>query len=85
MGQYKSHNADRSDWCSFWSHSAVSIGRKSIERVFVQFPFVGVAGMMIESKGPPVGIGQTCEIHLSNGRRVLAEVVGVDQILDFQY
>ncbi|MBT3199247.1 MAG: FliI/YscN family ATPase [Phycisphaerales bacterium] len=38
---------------------------------------VRVAGMIVESKGPPVGIGQTCEIRMSsNGRRVLAEVVG---------
>jgi len=35
-----------------------------------------VAGMRIESKGPPVGIGQLCEIRLSDGRRVLAEVSG---------
>ncbi len=37
---------------------------------------VHVAGMRIESKGPPVGIGQLCEIRLSDGKRVLAEVVG---------
>ena len=37
---------------------------------------VKVAGMMVESAGPPVGIGQTCEIHISDGKRVLAEVVG---------
>ncbi|MCP4377230.1 MAG: hypothetical protein GY794_13775, partial [bacterium] len=37
---------------------------------------IRVAGMMVESKGPPVGMGQTCEIRLSDGRRVLAEVVG---------
>ncbi len=35
-----------------------------------------VAGLTVESKGPPVGIGQLCEIHLANGRRVPAEVVG---------
>ena len=35
-----------------------------------------VAGMTIESAGPSVGVGQLCEIHLSGGRRVLAEVVG---------
>lgn len=35
-----------------------------------------VAGMRIESRGPAVGIGQLCEVHLSDGRRVLAEVVG---------
>ena len=46
MGQYKSGNADRFDWCSFWSHSAVNIGRKS-ERVYVKEPFVSVTGMMV--------------------------------------
>ena len=35
-----------------------------------------VAGLMVESKGPPVGVGQLCEIHLGDGRRVPAEVVG---------
>ncbi len=37
---------------------------------------VHVAGMRVESKGPPVGIGQLCEIHLANGDGILAEVVG---------
>jgi len=37
---------------------------------------VRVAGLTIESKGPPVGVGQLCEIHLADGRRVPAEVVG---------
>ncbi len=37
---------------------------------------VRVAGLTVESKGPPVGIGQLCEIRLSGGRRVPAEVVG---------
>ena len=46
MGQYKHGNADRFDWCSFWSHSAVNIGRKS-ERVYVKEPFVSVTGMMV--------------------------------------
>ena len=35
-----------------------------------------VAGLVVESKGPPVGIGQLCEIRLRDGRRVPAEVVG---------
>lgn len=48
MGQYKQGNSDRFDWCSFWSHSAVSIGRKS-ERVYVKEPFVAVTGMMVPS------------------------------------
>ncbi len=37
---------------------------------------VRVAGMVVESKGPPVGVGQLCEIRPADGRRVLAEVVG---------
>jgi flagellum-specific ATP synthase len=37
---------------------------------------VRVAGLTVESKGPAVGIGQLCEIHLADGRRVPAEVVG---------
>jgi len=37
---------------------------------------VRVAGMVIESKGPPAGMGQLCEIRLSDGRRISAEVVG---------
>ena len=36
---------------------------------------VKVAGIAVESKGPPVGIGQLCEIRLTDGRRVPAEVV----------
>ncbi|MHC4715796.1 MAG: EscN/YscN/HrcN family type III secretion system ATPase, partial [Planctomycetota bacterium] len=37
---------------------------------------VRVAGLTIESKGPPVGVGQLCEIHTDEGKRVRAEVVG---------
>ena len=37
---------------------------------------VRAAGLAVESKGPPVGVGQLCEIWLTDGRRVLAEVVG---------
>ncbi|HET6427273.1 MAG TPA: FliI/YscN family ATPase [Phycisphaerae bacterium] len=36
---------------------------------------VRVSGLTIESKGPPVGVGQLCEIHTAEGRRVPAEVV----------
>ncbi len=37
---------------------------------------VRVSGLTIESKGPPVGIGELCEIRINNGKRVPAEVVG---------
>ena len=38
-----------------------------------------VAGMIVESRGPMVGIGQLCEICPADGRRVPAEVVGFHQ------
>jgi len=37
---------------------------------------VRVAGLTVQSQGPPIGTGRACEIHLSDGRRVVAEVVG---------
>ncbi len=37
---------------------------------------VKVSGLTVESAGPSVGIGELCGIHISEGRRILAEVVG---------
>jgi flagellum-specific ATP synthase len=37
---------------------------------------VRMAGLTVESKGPPVGVGEICDIRLVSGRRVPAEVVG---------
>jgi len=37
---------------------------------------VRVSGLTVESAGPPVGLGELCGIHIRDGRRVLAEVVG---------
>ncbi len=37
---------------------------------------VRVTGLTVESNGPIVGLGELCGIHLRDGRRVLAEVVG---------
>ncbi|KPL25228.1 MAG: ATP synthase [Phycisphaerae bacterium SM1_79] len=37
---------------------------------------VRVSGLMVESNGPVVGIGELCGIRIRDGRRVLAEVVG---------
>ncbi len=37
---------------------------------------VRVTGLTIESQGPPVGVGQVCQIELASGRSVPAEVVG---------
>ena len=37
---------------------------------------VRAAGLTVESQGPPVGMGELCEIRLADGRRAVAEVVG---------
>jgi len=37
---------------------------------------VKVSGLTVESTGPIVGLGELCGIHIRDGRRVLAEVVG---------
>ncbi len=37
---------------------------------------VRVSGLTIESAGPVLGLGELCGIHIRDGRRVLAEVVG---------
>ncbi|MBN1556144.1 MAG: FliI/YscN family ATPase [Phycisphaerae bacterium] len=37
---------------------------------------VRVTGLTIESQGPPVGLGELCDIHLLDGRAIPAEVVG---------
>jgi len=35
-----------------------------------------VSGLTVESTGPSVGLGELCGIHIRDGRRVVAEVVG---------
>lgn len=37
---------------------------------------VRVSGLTVESNGPIVGVGELCGIHIRDGRRVIAEVVG---------
>jgi flagellum-specific ATP synthase len=37
---------------------------------------VRVSGLTVESTGPILGLGELCSIHIRDGRRVLAEVVG---------
>ncbi|MHC4123384.1 MAG: FliI/YscN family ATPase, partial [Planctomycetota bacterium] len=37
---------------------------------------IRVSGLTVESSGPKVGLGELCGINISDGRRVLAEVVG---------
>lgn len=35
-----------------------------------------VVGLLVESQGPAAGLGDFCEIHLANGRRVRTQVIG---------
>jgi len=37
---------------------------------------VRVSGSTVESAGPVIGLGELCGVHIRDGRRVLAEVVG---------
>jgi len=49
---------------------------KQVELLRCRGSVMRVTGLTVESKGPPVGIGELCEIHLADGRCVPAEVVG---------
>lgn len=92
MGQYKSGNADRFDWCSFWSHSSINIGRKS-ERVYVKDPFVAVTGMMVPASARELnyrGQGDDGFVHrmlLSNPESMppVATLAGVPKKLTQDY
>jgi flagellum-specific ATP synthase len=53
-------------------HSAL----ETINLMDCQGTVVKVSGMAVESNGPMVSLGELCGIHLRDGRRVLAEVVG---------
>lgn len=46
FSQYKSNNADKPAWTSFWSHAPVSIGRRC-DSLSVDAPFVSVVGMLV--------------------------------------
>jgi flagellum-specific ATP synthase len=49
---------------------------REIDLLYCKGSVVRVSGLTVESNGPVVGLGELCGIHLSDGRRVLAEVVG---------
>lgn len=53
-------------------HSAL----RAVNLLNCQGSVIRVSGLKVESSGPKVGLGELCGIHLKNGRRVLAEVVG---------
>jgi len=49
---------------------------QDVDLVSCQGYVVQVSGATVESAGPAIGIGELCGIHIRDGRRVLAEVVG---------
>jgi flagellum-specific ATP synthase len=62
----------------------VDLGRyrdklKRTTLVSCQGSVVRVSGMTVESRGPAAGMGQLCQIHLADGRRATAEVIGFQQ------
>lgn len=53
-------------------HSAL----RQVDLLDCQGFVVRVAGQMVESSGPAVGLGELCSIRIRDGRSVMAEVVG---------
>ncbi len=51
---------------------------ETINLLDCQGTVVKVSGLTVESNGPIVGLGELCGIHIRDGRRVLAEVVGFE-------
>jgi flagellum-specific ATP synthase len=47
-----------------------------VDLMSCQGSVVRVSGATVESAGPVIGLGELCGIHIRDGRRVLAEVVG---------
>lgn len=62
-------------------HAADGVGRHLARLAMAEpAPIAGhvtrVAGLVVESSGPVAGVGDICEVHLRDGRRIQAEVVG---------
>jgi len=49
---------------------------ETVDLMSCQGYVVRVSGSTVESAGPMVGLGELCGIHIRDGRRALAEVVG---------
>jgi flagellum-specific ATP synthase len=56
-------------------HSAL----ETVNLLDCQGTVVKVSGLTVESNGPVLGLGELCGIHIRDGKRVLAEVVGFRQ------
>ena len=72
-GQLSEHPVNAIDFDKF--HSAL----RAVNLLNCQGSVVRVSGLIIESNGPTLGLHELCGIHLRDGRRVLAEVVGFQE------
>ncbi len=72
-GQLSEHPVNAIDFDKF--HSAL----RAVNLLNCQGSVVRVSGLIIESNGPTLGLHELCRIHLRDGRRVLAEVVGFQE------
>jgi len=61
--------------CSIDFHKYYS-ALEGVSLMNCQGSVVRVSGATVESAGPVIGLGELCGIHIRDGRRVLAEVVG---------
>lgn len=49
---------------------------RSVEPILVSGRVTEMVGLLVESHGPAAAVGDFCEIHAANGRRVRAQVIG---------
>ncbi|MHC4260823.1 MAG: EscN/YscN/HrcN family type III secretion system ATPase, partial [Planctomycetota bacterium] len=52
---------------------------RKVNLLYCKGSVVRVSGLTVESNGPRLSLGELCGIHLRDGRRVVAEVVGFRQ------
>jgi flagellum-specific ATP synthase len=71
--QLSEHPVNIIDFDKF--HSAL----RTVNLLNCQGSVVRVSGLIVESNGPTLGLYELCGIHLRDGRRVLAEVVGFQE------
>src|SRR5262245_27036220 len=52
----------------------VEVERAALDRWTGEVP--GVVGLLVESRGPEVAIGDFCEVATADGRRIRTQVIG---------
>ena len=65
--------------CGLLDFEQLHLALEDINLLDCQGTVVRVTGATVESSGPVVGLGTLCGIHIRDGRRILAEVVGFNE------